>query len=194
MAFPKTEAIQCIPYFNGSIDELNAFIYHIDHFARKLEAGADHGELIYVELLKLKGRAAAAISRLKAWHEVKLNLIKEFGDNTPIEVLLRNIETLRQNPDKSFREYKNRTLDLKGKLEAYDGCESKVLNRHIRLHCIGGLKDSRLIQMAQGHQKLPLKELLKFLEEQYAECEGIAEIRQRLRILDLINGRRQKSR
>ena len=47
--------------------------------------------------------------------------------------------------------------------------------------------------MAQGHQKLPLKELLKFLEEQYAECEEITEIRQRLRILDLINGRRQKS-
>ena len=95
-------------------------------------------------LLKLKGKAAAAISRLKAdtWPEDKLNLIKEFGDNTPIEVLLRNIETLRQNPDESFQEYKNRTLHLKDKLEAYDGCESEVLNRHIRLHCIGGLKDT----------------------------------------------------
>ena len=50
MAFPKKEAIQCIPDFYGSKDELDAFIYHI----AKLEAGADHGELIYVVLLKLK--------------------------------------------------------------------------------------------------------------------------------------------
>ena len=113
MAFPKTEAIQCIPYFNVSSDELDAFIYHIDHFAANLAAEADHGELIYVVLLKLKGKAAAAISRLKAdtCPEVKLNLIQEFGDNTSIEVLLRNIETLRQNPEKSFREYKNRKIN-----------------------------------------------------------------------------------
>ena len=45
--------------------------------------------------------------------------------------------------------------------------------------------------MARGHRELPLKELLEFLEEQYAECEGVAKVRQRLRILDIMNERRK---
>ena len=115
MVFSKAEAIQCIPVFNGLKEELDAFIYHIEHFLASIPEGETHEPLIYVVLLKLRGKAAAAISRLKAdtWPEVKSNLIREFGYNTPIETLLGKIETLRQNPDDSFQEYKNRTLHIK---------------------------------------------------------------------------------
>ena len=150
IVFSKAEAIQCTPVFNGLKEELDAFIYHIEHFLASIPGGETHEPLIYVVLLKLKGKAAAAIRRLRAdtWPEVKLNLIKEFGDNTPIETLLENIETLRQNSDESFQDYKNRTLHIKSKIDEYNGCESEVLSRHRKLHCIGGLRDSRLIQIA----------------------------------------------
>ena len=45
--------------------------------------------------------------------------------------------------------------------------------------------------MARGQLELPLKELLEFLEKQYAECEGIAKIRQGLRVLDIMRERRK---
>ena len=59
--FPKADAMQCIPEFDGSLDELEAFVYHIEHFAREIPEGVSHAPLVYIILLKLKGRAAAAI-------------------------------------------------------------------------------------------------------------------------------------
>ena len=196
MAFPKAEAIQCIPDFNGSKDELDAFIYQIEHFVVLIPEGANHDELIYVVLLKLKGKAAAAIRRIKAatWPEVKANLMKEFGDLTPVEAVLEKIETLRQGPNESFHKYKIRVLGLKSDLQSYndnDGQNCKAMDKNLRLHCIGGLRNRQLVQMAQGQREKSLEELMDYLEEQSAECEKIAGINERLRNLERLDTRQQ---
>ena len=196
MAFPKAEAIQCIPDFNGSKDELDAFIYQIEHFVVLIPEGANHDELIYVVLLKLKGKAAAAIRRIKAatWPEVKTNLMKEFGDLTPAEAVLEKIETLRQGPNESFHKYKIRVLGLKSDLQSYndnDGQNCKAMDKNLRLHCIGGLRNRQLVQMAQGQREKSLEELMDYLEEQSAECEKIAGNNERLRNLERQDTRQQ---
>ncbi|XP_055522809.1 uncharacterized protein LOC129716989 [Wyeomyia smithii] len=112
--FPKADALQCIPEFRGHKDELEAFLYHVQHFADEIPENGSHSALIYVVLLKLKGKAAAVLPRIKAesWPEVKRNLIKEFGSIENIESVIKRIETLRQEPSEDYSAYKRRTIEM----------------------------------------------------------------------------------
>ena len=119
--FPKADAVQCIPEFNGSNDELQAFIYHIEHFAKEIPENESLETLIYVIILKLKGKAVTKINEIKAdtWPEIKQNLRKEFGGYKSIYEVINEIETLRQGVDETFAVYKKRVLGLKEYLDLY---------------------------------------------------------------------------
>ncbi|XP_055522942.1 putative uncharacterized protein DDB_G0286901 [Wyeomyia smithii] len=187
--FPKADALQCIPEFNGSKDELEAFLYHVQHFADEIPDNEPQTALIYVVLLKLKGKAAAALPRIRAvtWPAVKRNLIKEFGTVQAIEVVIKQIETLRQEPNEEFNSYKRRASDIKELLDVYeDGGGNSAMEKSLRLHFIGGLRNNHLKQMARGKRNLSLDGLMEFLEEQCEECEQLADIENRMRGLDLL--------
>ncbi|XP_055537234.1 uncharacterized protein LOC129725426 [Wyeomyia smithii] len=51
--FPLDRASQCIPDYKGSADELEAFIFHIQHFANKIPKDGSEEQLVYVVLMKL---------------------------------------------------------------------------------------------------------------------------------------------
>ena len=124
----------------------------------------------------MKGKAAAAKRKIGGddWPQVKANLNREIGDRTPIETILEKVETLRQGPNESFHDCKSRVLKLRSDVESFDGRISVTMDKSLRLHCIGGLRNRQLVQLAQGHRELPLLDLLNYLEEQHAECKEIA--------------------
>ncbi|XP_055527494.1 uncharacterized protein DDB_G0287625-like [Wyeomyia smithii] len=196
--FPKADALQCIPEFRGHKDELEAFLYHVQHFADEIPENGSHSALIYVVLLKLKGKAAAVLPRIKAesWPEVKRNLIKEFGSIENIESVIKRIETLRQEPSEDYSAYKRRTIEIKELLDTFEknqeGAAGSAVERSLRIHFIGGLRISHLKLMAGGNKKLSLDELLDLLEERGEECEQLADVENRLRCLDLLEQEKER--
>ena len=99
--------------------------------------------LIYIILLKLKGKAAAAIHKVRAdtWQQVKQNLYKEFGENISIGAVIIQVETLRQGVYETFPKYKRRVLKIKRQIDYYENkCEKSCMIVSLRLHCIAGLQ------------------------------------------------------
>ena len=104
-------------------------------------------------LLKLKGKAAAAIKHIRAetWPEVRENLAREFGVYTTIEAVIKQIEDLRQGANESFAAYRRRTLEIIDNLHKYEPANraDTAMIRSLRIHFICGLRNNQLKQMAK---------------------------------------------
>lgn len=195
--FPVDRAIQCIPEFRGSSDELEAFLFHIQHFADLIPAGGPQDQLVYVVLMKLKGKAAAALHRIRArtWAEVKENLLSEFGTSESIESVIKKIEGLRQGPSEEFAAYKKRTLAMRDSLYAYEEAGGiAAMEKSLRMHFIGGLNNVNLKQMACGKQDLSLQGLMAWLEKRTEECDQLEDIEKKMRGLDLLERQHETGR
>lgn len=68
------------------------------------------------------------------------------------------------------------------------------MDKSLRLHFIGGLRNVQLKQMAYGKQKMGLEELVEYLGAQYEECEQLAEIESRMRDMDFVERKRETPR
>lgn len=159
--FPTEKAMQCIPEFRGAAAELDAFLFAVDYYAKKIPKNGKHDELVQIVLLKLKGPAAAYFKRIRGdtWEEVKENLEREFKPQFKLEELLQKIETLEQGVKESFQSYKDRALMLKERIDEYEGEneddpeKESYAERSLRIHFLGGLKNKDLKNLAKTQKK-----------------------------------------
>lgn len=187
--FPMKEAIQCIPEFNGATDELEPFLVQIDHFAEQIPTGESEKPLLNVVLMKLKGRAATFINRIKSekWKDMMPKLQKVFGRQVTVEEILQQIETIEQGRNECFKDYVDRALRIKeciDEIETHKNEEEEkkisFAERSLKIHFLGGLKNENLKQTAKAHRLQSFDELIDLLNEVYVECEQIDKIEQRL--------------
>ena len=107
-------AMQCIPEFHGSSEQLKPFIIQVNYFSAGFPAEANQGPLLNVVYTKLRGEALRRLPEIEAdsWERVKQNLVHAFQKEKSIGSLIREIETLNQKYDESFLDYKKRALGL----------------------------------------------------------------------------------
>lgn len=185
--FPMTQAIQCIPEFNGSADELEPFLLQIDHFANRIPEGESEQTLLNVVLMKLKGKAASYINRIRSdsWHETRNRIRDQFSKKITVEQILQQIETLEQKDHESFRDYADRALRIKEYLDHIRNPQAEenasFAERSLKIHFIGGLRNRNLKQAAKSQRPGTFIQLIRFLEEVYVECEQLESIEHRLR-------------
>ncbi|XP_062715963.1 uncharacterized protein LOC134291783 [Aedes albopictus] len=194
--FPINFAIQCIPEFHGSACELDAFIYQINCFLKPIKRITDARErknaetvLIQIALSKLKGPAALKFKNILAntWDKVKDNLQKEFGISLQLEELFNKIETLEQGKCESFKNYKDRVLQLKRNIDEFekdyikDPTIESYAQRHLRIHFLAGLEDINLKIFAKTKKEDSLEDLVDYLQEECIDVEQQERIEQRLR-------------
>lgn len=196
--FPMKKAIQCIPEYDGSVDRLQPFLVQISYFAKGIPDGEDESPLLNIVLMKLKGKAASRINRIKAetWEEMEENLTDEFSKKISMEEILSQVESLEQGSRESFTDYADRALrinesisemencrNLKHKTDEDDEDEEEPLSyaeRSLKIHFLGGLRNKNLKNVAKMmKKKATFKELVKFLEHERVECEQLENIEQR---------------
>jgi len=196
--FPMSLAIQCIPEFHRSVDELEPFLEQIKYFADQIPDGDRQKPLLNIVLMKLKGKAASFINRIKSetLAEMLSKLRSTFSKNISAEEILQNIETLEQGFKESFTNYADRALRIQESLEAL---QEELLQqqqqqlphitsfaeRSLRIHFIGGLRNVNLKQVAKAQKVSSFNELIQILESEHKECEQLVHIEQRLQACKL---------
>lgn len=148
--------------------------------------------------MKLKGKAAAFINRIKAdnWDDMKINLKEQFGISITVEEILQQIETLQQEFNESFKDYTNRALRIQECIDALEkqqgANQASFAEKSLKIHFIGGLRNSNLKQTAKTQRTSSFKELIKFLNVVHVECEQYESIEQRLQACKSNRGQQQR--
>lgn len=190
MAALKIEdAMQLIPEFRGDPLELDQFIHAVNYCAKKIPENGEHTELLHVVLLKLKGPAAGHFKRIKGnkWEDVRECLKKEFGTDIKIEELTQKIETLEQDRQETFQQYKNRVLNIKERLEEFKAHKKEELDEDefelklLKQHFLAGLKNKNLKHLAKTQKDLCFEDLLDYLEQECIDDEQLEEVEKRLK-------------
>ncbi|XP_058455232.1 uncharacterized protein LOC131432752 [Malaya genurostris] len=172
--FPMLDAIQCIPEFHGSVNELEPFLCQISYFAEQIPQGANEKPLANVILKKLKGNAATFINRIRAntINDVFQNLRDQFAVKVTVEEILIRIETLEQKYGDFFEEYAERALqimefiDTQQENQVTEEVQKSFAERALTIHFIAGLSNKNLKQLAKNHRLLKFQELIGFLKEE----------------------------
>lgn len=189
-------AIQCIPEFHGSVDELEPFLVQIKYFAEQHPDADSQKQLLNIVLMKLKGKAATFINRIKSetWAEMLPKLRSTFSKVVSAEEILQKIETLEQGFKESFTDYADRALRIQEYVEQLQEGQQQpqqqaqqqpaqitvFAERSLRIHFIGGLRNANLKQVAKAQKVSSFKELIQILELEHKECEQLEYIEQRL--------------
>lgn len=175
-------AIHCIPDFNGNKDELDPFLYQVEYFSTNIPAGATEAMLLNIVLMKLKGEATPLINKVrsKTWAEMKTKLKTLFGKIVTTEELFRQIGTLEQNHNESFKEYAEKACKIKESLQALGPQEAAVMEKGLTIHFIGGLTNQNLKQTAISQTTKNFDELIQLLNNVYEKCEQLKSIEDRL--------------
>lgn len=202
MVFNYEKAVKYIPDFRGDKEEVEGFIYQIEHIAKDIPKPASstpdpddpaviaEQELIHIVLSKLKGPALQHFKRIRAasWNQVRTNLRKEFGEDFKLEKLFRQIEMLAQEPKETFASYKNRVLIIKQGIDEFENGKYQIpiendsyAQRNLKLHFIAGLNNQSLKNQARNKKTLDLEQLIKYLDEECVDVEQLEHIEERIK-------------
>lgn len=202
MALNMQLAIQCIPEYHGSVDELEPFLVQIKFFAKTHPDDVSQKQLLNIVLMKLKGKAATFINRIKSetWDEMLKKLRSTFSKIVSSEEILQQIVGLEQGFKESFIDYTDRALRIQECLEQLEEQpeqpqqqqhKATFSEKSLRIHFIGGLRNGNLKQVAKAQKVQTFKELIQILELEHKECEQLEVIEQRLQTCRI--GRNQQS-
>lgn len=185
--FPMETAIKCIPEFFGNPEELTPFIDQINFFANYIPTGMDQTPLINLIKLKLKGKASSFVNNLAGlrWKQIEKLLIEEYNNYSSLEDILKEIETLSQRHDETFKSYKDRTLEILYNLEKLEFPVNDFAMKSLTFHFIGGLKNKSIRDEAENNADKSFRELLKSLEEKCLKKEKYDELNKRLKSISL---------
>lgn len=190
--FPMLDAIQCIPEYSGSVDELDIFLAQIEYFAKQFPAQANQAPLLNVVLMKLKGKAATYVDRVKAktWDEMVTKLKAQFGKSITAEGIFEQIVTLDQNSNEPFEEYVDRALKIKENIDELENQREQkhvsIVEKGLRIHFIGGMRNKDLKQSALAQRSATFNDMMKFLKEVRVENELHENIDKRLQAYRMI--------
>uniref|UniRef100_A0A2M4CWF6 Retrotransposon gag domain-containing protein n=1 Tax=Anopheles darlingi TaxID=43151 RepID=A0A2M4CWF6_ANODA len=172
-----------IPVFRGRADELDLFIRQVDRVRERNIL--DEDDLLDIVLTKLKGDHARKINRTtaKSWEEMKVLLVKEFGDHYSLESVFHKIETLAQRTNETLKKYKDRTRTMFEWIASFaPHSEQPYALRHLKHHFVAGLRDENLKTMALIQKSMDLESLMDYLEEVHDNADRVTDAARRLRI------------
>ena len=93
-------------------------------------------------MFKLKGNAASYFNRIKDdnWANVKANLIKVFSEKFSLEAIFQQVETLRQEVNEPFSDYKETAIRLKECIISNDAANSEdsYAQKNLKIHFLAG--------------------------------------------------------
>lgn len=191
MEFPLHKAVTCIPEYDGAYERLQSFIDMVNLFVAPAQANANNNnnnnnnnndnvpdnswdmQLLAVVRTKLSGKALAKADEVmkESWAETRTALTDIFAKKLSYEEISVQISTLKQKPNESFEEYKERADKVYMAVKLLG--DNIYANKELKFNFITGLKKKSVKEYASTIEAEDYETFVNKLDKQGKFMEAV---------------------